>query len=360
MTLKKTLILGLILASVSVGGTFAGNYAFSSSSVIKADSQNGYVNGKFYKNGQLANGYLNDGTNWFMFKSGVKQSQIQTWMGHYYYFDPVTYLRVNNAFRTEWGNTYYFNSEGIAVSGIQKINGKSYYFGDNGTYYVRKSTALTISGKQYLAGSDGAFLTGVQKVNDQYKYFDPNTGELVLKRDYIQSQWGSWYLIDKGIVQSGLQSWAGHTYYFDPVTYLKVTNKTLTINGSVWYFDNNGIGTQKSNPNPSSNDATFIALNNLRQAHGLKALVWDNNLASKATARAVQTNANGIPADHWHTAGEVIGIGWKHGQDVINAWYNETNMLPVGTTGHRDWELNPKATKVGIGYSGNVTVGETN
>lgn len=49
----------------------------------------------------------------------------------------------------------------------------------------------------------------------------------------------------------------------------------------------------------------------------------------------------------------------KKGSKVISAWFNETNMLPKGTSAHRDWLLNPAATKVGFGYSGNVIVGRS-
>ena len=66
-------------------------------------------------------------------------------MGGYYYFDKTTHLRTNNAFRDEWGNTYYFGGDGRAVTGLQTINGNKYYFGDDGTYTLRKSQWPTIT-----------------------------------------------------------------------------------------------------------------------------------------------------------------------------------------------------------------------
>ena len=138
-------------------------------------------------------------------------------MGGYYYFDKTTHLRTNNAFRDEWGNTYYFGGDGRAVTGLQTINGNKYYFGDDGTYTLRKSQWLTIGGAKYYATADGSFASDVTKIGNTY-------------------------------------------YYFDPSTYLKVTNTTVNINGVDWYFDGSGVGTKKaSSANQGSVYDQFIA-----------------------------------------------------------------------------------------------------
>jgi uncharacterized protein YkwD len=126
------------------------------------------------------------------------------------------------------------------------------------------------------------------------------------------------------------------------------------INGNKWSFNNEGVGHKQE-----ENDVTLRELNKIRTANGCKPLIWDNELANLATTRANYTNSRGIPSDHWRTAGEVIGIGWSKGYPVINAWFNEINMLPVGTRGHYNWVLNKNVTKVGFGYAGNVIVGES-
>ena len=38
-------------------------------------------------------------TNWYLMKDGVAQSGVQQWAGTYYYFDPSSYLRVDNDYR---------------------------------------------------------------------------------------------------------------------------------------------------------------------------------------------------------------------------------------------------------------------
>ncbi|MEE0002611.1 hypothetical protein [Weissella confusa] len=184
---------------------------------VSANVANGYSNGLYYTNGSLANGYINDGQNWYLFKDGQKLSEIQQYMGGYYYFDKTTHLRTNNAFRDEWGNTYYFGGDGRAVTGLQTINGNKYYFGDDGTYTLRKSQWLTIGGAKYYATADGSFASDVTKIGNTY-------------------------------------------YYFDPSTYLKVTNTTVNINGVDWYFDGSGVGTKKaSSANQGSVYDQFIA-----------------------------------------------------------------------------------------------------
>ena len=43
-------------------------------------------------------------------------SGLYNWMGSTYYFDPVTYLKITNQYRSFNGVTYYFNDQGIMVN----------------------------------------------------------------------------------------------------------------------------------------------------------------------------------------------------------------------------------------------------
>ena len=120
--------------------------------------------------------------NWYLLDNGIAQYGVQQWAGSYYYFDPMTYLRVDNDYRqSQWGDWYLFGNDGRIQSGVQQWAG---------TYYC----------------------------------FDPNT-YLRVDNDYRQSQWGDWYMFGPdGRIVSGVWNWYGKTYYFDPQTYLKVTN----------------------------------------------------------------------------------------------------------------------------------------
>ncbi|MHC5216329.1 coiled-coil domain-containing protein [Enterococcus sp. LJL128] len=109
-----------------------------------------------------------------------------------------------------------------------------------------------------------------------------------------------------------------------------------------------------------SGDATFMALNAKRKENGLNPVSWDAGLAGTASARASLISATGgIPSDHWSRGDEVIAMGFAPGAEVINAWYDEKNMVSASGFGHRDWEMNPGMTRVGFGYSGGVIVGHS-
>ena len=177
------------------------------------------------------------GTSWYLVDNGVVQSGIQEWAGSYYYFDPASYLRDDNAWANAWGNKYYFGSDGRAVTGVQKIDGTYYYF-TPGTYYLanKKDYIQSQWGDWYLVGDNGQLLSGVQQWAGSYYYFDPST-YLKVTNDYRQSQWGDWYLFgNDGRILTGVQRWAGTYYYFDPVTYLRVDNQYVQSQWGDWYM----------------------------------------------------------------------------------------------------------------------------
>ena len=246
----------------------------------------------FYQNGQTANGYVQaDDGNYYMFKNGVRQSGVQKWMGTYYYFDPSSYLRVDNDYREQvWQdgthNWYMFGNDGRIVSGLYNWQGSTYYFdpssylrvdndyrsteadgrgvllGSNGIaltgvqkwmgsyYYFDPVTKLRVDndyrsteadGRGVLLGSNGITLTGVQKWMGTYYYFDPVT-RLRVDNNYVQSQWGLWYMFgDGGRIVTGVYNWQGSLYYFNPSSYLKETNTYVYAGGKSYWADENGI-----------------------------------------------------------------------------------------------------------------------
>ena len=181
------------------------------------------------------------GTSWYLVDNGVVQSGVQKWAGTYYYFDPVTYLKVTNDYRqSQWGDWYLFGNDGRILTGVQKWAGSYYYF-DPVTYLkVTNDYRQSQWGSWYLFGNDGRILTGVQKWAGSYYYFDPVT-YLKVTNSYRQSQWGDWYMFGPdGRIVSGLYNWLGNLYYFDPVTYLKVTNQYVYVGGVRYWADANG------------------------------------------------------------------------------------------------------------------------
>ena len=251
--------------------------AATTTSIVSDTPENGWNSDRtaYYQNGKLANGYVQaDDGNYYMFKNGTRQKGVQKWMGTYYYFDPTTYLRVDNDYREQiwqdgthdwymfgkngqivtgkynWqGNVYYFDpssylkvvndyratevdgrgvllgNDGIALSGLQPWQGSSYYFDPITKLRVDNDYRVTESdGRGVLLGINGVALSGVQKWMGTYYYFDPVT-KLRVDNDYLQSQWGLWYMFGKnGQIVTGKYNWQGNVYYFDPSSYLKVVN----------------------------------------------------------------------------------------------------------------------------------------
>ena len=115
---------------------------------------------------------------------------------------------------------------------------------------------------------------------------------------------------------------------------------------------------QTAAPVASSAVQTILnSLNAKRAALGLAPVRLDAGLSARAQARAQNAvNNGGLPANHFRTNGEVVAIGWSAGT-VINAWYNETNMMTNGTPGHQMWVTNARASAVGFGIVGNTIVG---
>ncbi|MEX0380107.1 LysM peptidoglycan-binding domain-containing protein [Leuconostoc sp. MS02] len=102
------------------------------------------------------------------------------------------------------------------------------------------------------------------------------------------------------------------------------------------------------------------SLNAKRAALGLSPVSLDSGLSARAQARAQNAVANGgLPTNHFNTNGEVVAIGWSVGE-VVEAWYNETNMVTNGTPGHRMWVANARASSVGFGIVGGTIVAESN
>ena len=185
------------------------------------NTQNGWNNDhtNYYVNGSLANGYLNDGTNNYMFKNGqvVKNDYVTVGNGD------TGYLLANN---------------GETLTGVQQWAGGLYYFNPtNGLKVNNQYVTIGDGTTGYLFGNDGRAVSGVQQWAGTYYYFDPST-LLKVNHDYVQSQWGDWYMFgEDGRIVSGIYDWQGGKYYFDLNTYLRVDNDYRAVNdGTTGYL----------------------------------------------------------------------------------------------------------------------------
>ena len=137
--------------------------------------------------------YLKKGNNSFKVKSissikGMDDSEYVESDNELY----SSYDRRNN--NSSSGNNYY----GPTTSGILKNqwiqdNGQWYYLDGNGNKY--RNCFATINGPTYYFNADGVMLTGWQKINEVYYYFDSS---------------GAMYTSPRTV-----QGVYGHTYYFN-------------------------------------------------------------------------------------------------------------------------------------------------
>ncbi|CAH1852202.1 CAP domain-containing protein [Convivina praedatoris] len=105
--------------------------------------------------------------------------------------------------------------------------------------------------------------------------------------------------------------------------------------------------------------AMVDSMNAKRAALGLAPVRYDASLAATAQARAQEAAANnGLPSGHFQqVAGpEVVAIGFDP-SSVVDAWYNETNMITNGTPSHRLWVTNASFSRVGFAVVGSTIVG---
>ena len=235
------------------------SYATATTTVnyaANANEKNGWVKQSdgtivYYRNGQLDKGreyvqfdsLTNPGNkDWYLLDNGVATSGVQKWMGTYYYFDPITHLRVDNDYREQvWTDRihdwYMFGNDGKIVTGLYNWQGSLYYFDPSSYLRVDNEYISTQSdGRGYLFGIDGRAVSGVNWWVGTYYYFDPVT-HLRVDNDYREQVWQDgthdWYMFGNGGgIVTGPYNWQGSLYYFDPSSYLKVTNDYRVPAGS--------------------------------------------------------------------------------------------------------------------------------
>ena len=179
----------------------------------------------------------------------------------YYYEDGD---RVSNQWYTnpQNGYTYYFGSDGAALTGWQTIGGKVFYFGVSDSDPIRMGAMATgkkqIDGKIYLFASEntvpsytstqygryGMRLTGFRKFNNNVYYLDPGTG--VMQTGWKTIDGYKYYFGTNGVRRSGFQTVNNRKYYFAPYSFDKnhpgrmVTGITK-ISGKYYYLNKYGV-----------------------------------------------------------------------------------------------------------------------
>ena len=171
----------------------------------------------------------------FLGYDGVVQSGVQQWAGSYYYFDPSTYLRVDNDYRqSQWGDWYLFGNDGRILSGLQSWKGQTYYF-DPTTFKKVVNQDVTVNNVKYHLDANG--------IAKQVSNVDAKVNRALSQRG-VPYVWGG--NTPAGFDCSGLVQWAyglGSAYR---TTYQQATlgaHKRDVMNapkGSLLFFGSDG------------------------------------------------------------------------------------------------------------------------
>ena len=144
---------------------------------------------------------------WYMFgNDGRIATKVTPWAGTYYYFDPLTYLRVdNNYVQSQWGLWYMFGNDGRIVTGLVDWYGSKYYFDENTYTKVTNDWRDTYLGHAHFnadgvldAVSDAQKAQQLENIADQFLGWgyvwggnNPSTGfDCSGLTQYIMSQIG--------------------------------------------------------------------------------------------------------------------------------------------------------------------------
>ncbi|MCT3210502.1 hydrolase Nlp/P60, partial [Limosilactobacillus reuteri] len=153
----------------------------------------------------------------------------------YYYFDPSTYLRVDNDYRqSQWGDWYLFGNDGRILSGLQSWKGQTYYF-DPTTFKKVVNQDVTVNNVKYHLDANG--------IAKQVSNVDAKVNRALSQRG-VPYVWGG--NTPAGFDCSGLVQWAyglGSAYR---TTYQQATlgaHKRDVMNapkGSLLFFGSDG------------------------------------------------------------------------------------------------------------------------
>lgn len=122
-------------------------------------------------------------------------------------------------------------------SGLHKENGKYYYVDENGNRV--SGQWVTVNGKTYYISSDGYALMGMKKVDGKYYWFHTKYGYMFKSRRVTRANGDIYYFGSDGVrYENGMyrvtENSGKHTYYFQKNG--KAYKGWLTLKGNKYYF----------------------------------------------------------------------------------------------------------------------------
>ena len=186
------------------------------------------------------------------FKRGIPKSGWQILGDSVYYFDAdghaveglqriadgLYFFGSAHAVRTGWqvsgGDRYYFGYDGKAVSGFTLIDGDTYYFDRDG---VMQTGLQSVDGDVYCFDRTGRMQTGRVKTDGEYAYFD-ESGKRILDGWYSDGE-RRYYIDANGQPLTGWQEIDNRKYCFTE------DGSALTgrqeLDGKTYRFDDDGV-----------------------------------------------------------------------------------------------------------------------
>jgi len=221
------------------------------------------IDGKWYyfhSSGYMAEKWQQIDNKWYYFDtSGIMATGSKIINGKTYHFDEqlgyltdlITDPTDNSDGKWRWdsGKWYYYDSNGVMITGWKQINGKWYYFGLSGPDQGMVTGWLTFTNYTpdcrddyyrytYYFGSDGAMVTGWKQIEGEWFFFDQSgvmgtgwynlesnwyyfsPGDLNIREGTMVKAWNKiddkWYFFDdSGVMVKGSRIINGVTYHFD-------------------------------------------------------------------------------------------------------------------------------------------------
>ena len=190
----------------------------------------------FMPEGYMMRGWISFGqTKYYLSTDGVMQTGWQTIDGKRYFFMPEGYMMRG---WISFGKTrYYLDSNGVMVTGKQVIDGTTYTFASDGKLIVESKRGWkTVNGKKYYYNENGVAVTGWQTIDGKKYFFMPE--------GYMMTGWISfgqtrYYLMPDGHMLTGWCSFGSTKYYL--ASDGKMVRGWQTISGKKYYFNTDGI-----------------------------------------------------------------------------------------------------------------------
>ena len=190
----------------------------------------------FMPEGYMMTGWISFGsTRYYLDKNGVMQTGWQTIDGKRYFFMPEGYMMRG---WISFGKTrYYLDSNGVMVTGKQVIDGTTYTFASDGKLIVESKRGWkTVNGKKYYYNENGVAVTGWQTIDGKKYFFMP---ECYMMTGWISFGQTRYYLMPDGHMLTGWCSFGSTKYYL--ASDGKMVRGWQTISGKKYYFNTDGI-----------------------------------------------------------------------------------------------------------------------